>query len=153
MWSTLLSGLTALRDTRNMAVIVCAHSKVQTVKSPESDDYEKYALKINDKAEGVVRGWCDCLLFANYEQTVVTTGRNEERHRAVGTGRRLLYTQERPAFHAKNRYSLPPVLPFEKGQSWNTFIAAQAASYAATRPAVAANPELAAPPATPTAPQ
>lgn len=145
----ILDGLTALRDHRGMVTIICAHSKVQTVKSPDSDDYEKFALRINDKSESLVRGWCDALLFANYETTVVSAGRNDDRHRAIGSGKRLLYTQERPAFHAKNRYSLPAVLPFEKGQAWNTFVAAQAASQAAARAAQTPAP----PPATPAAAQ
>lgn len=150
-WLQVLSGLTALRDHRNMVAIICAHCKVQNVKAPDSDDYEKYALKIHDKAEGLVRGWCDALMFANYETSVVSNGRDDKRNRAVGVGKRLLYTQERPAFNAKNRYSLPPILPFEKGQSWNTFVAAQAASYAASRAAAAPapEPELASTSATP----
>lgn len=130
-WRTILEGLTALRDARGMAVVVCAHSKIQTVKSPDSDDYEKYALKLNDKAEGLIRGWCDCLLFANYETRVISSGRDgSDRHRAVGTGKRILYTQERPAFHAKNRYSLPAELPFDKGTSWQTFVEAMEKGFA-----------------------
>lgn len=147
-WLTLLSGLDALRDDRGMAVILCAHSKVHTFKAPDSEDFDRYALKINDKAEGVVRGWADCLLFANYETHLIETGRDGERKRGAGVGKRLLYTEERPAFAAKNRYSLPPVLPLD----WNAFVAAQAASLAAVR--AAAQPiVLASTPANPAAVQ
>lgn len=123
-WLTFLAGLDALRDERGMAVILCAHSKIATVKSPDSDDYDKYALKVHDKTEAVIRGWTDCLLFANYDQSIVAAGRDGERRRATGTGKRLLFTEERPAFAAKNRYSLPPVLPLD----WNAFVAAQNAT-------------------------
>ncbi|MBF0310820.1 MAG: AAA family ATPase [Magnetococcales bacterium] len=37
-------------------------------------------------------------------------------NRAVGTGERGLFTQERPAFLAKNRYGLPPEMSME----WST---------------------------------
>lgn len=129
-WLRFLTALDALRDDRGMAVILCAHSKVSTFKSPESDDYDRYALKINEKADAVVSGWTDCKLFANYETHLVETGRDGDRKRGAGTGRRLLFTEERPAFAAKNRYSLPPVLPLD----WNAFVAAQAAAITAARP-------------------
>ena len=35
--------------------------------------------------------------------------------RGITTGERLLYTTERPAFYAKNRYALPDSLPL----SWD----------------------------------
>jgi hypothetical protein len=37
--------------------------------------------------------------------------------RALGSGERVLYTAERPAFLAKNRYGLPDVLPL----AWAAF--------------------------------
>ena len=40
--------------------------------------------------------------------------------RALGSGERVLYTAERPAFIAKNRYGLPDVLPLD----WDAFAAA-----------------------------
>ncbi len=40
--------------------------------------------------------------------------------RALGSGERVLYTAERPAFLAKNRYGLPETLPLE----WSEFLAA-----------------------------
>jgi hypothetical protein len=123
-WLELLRGLDGLRDERGMAVILCAHSKVANVKAPDSDDYDKFTLKVHDKAESVIRGWTDCLLFANYEQNIISAGRDGDRKRATGTGKRLLFTEERPAFAAKNRYSLPPVLPLD----WNAFVSAQIAS-------------------------
>lgn len=132
LWTEFLAGLTALRNERSMCVIVCAHAKVQTVKSPDADDYEKFALRLDRHAEMQLRGWCDAMFFADYVKTVIATGREgQDRHRAVGKGDRVIYTEERPAFYAKNRYSLPPVLPFLKGQGWNTFVTEQAKAHAA----------------------
>ena len=39
---------------------------------------------------------------------------------ALGSGERVLYTAERPAFLAKNRFGLPDVLPLD----WQAFAAA-----------------------------
>jgi hypothetical protein len=67
------------------------------------------------------------MLFANYEVKV----RKQENAIDKSKGKavkiyteenpRVVYTEERPAFIAKNRYSLPPVLPFPKNDSWAAF--------------------------------
>jgi hypothetical protein len=47
-------------------------------------------------------------------------GFNKKVTRALGSGERVLYTAERPAFLAKNRYGLPDVMPLD----WGAFGAA-----------------------------
>jgi len=47
-----------------------------------------------------------------------TESRGGTRTRAVGSGERVLYTEERPAWLAKNRYGLPS----EMDLSWDAFI-------------------------------
>lgn len=138
-WLTVMQGLDALRDDRGMAVILCAHSSSVRIKAPDSDDYDKFTLKVHKYAEAIIRGWTDNLLFANYEQTLIAAGRDGERKRAAGTGKRLLFTEARPSFEAKNRYSLPPVLPLD----WNAFVAAQnATSLPPQQPASAPTPDV-----------
>ena len=43
-------------------------------------------------------------------------GFNNKVSRGISTGERLLHTSEKPAYLAKNRYSLPDTLPLE----WST---------------------------------
>jgi hypothetical protein len=52
-------------------------------------------------------------LFANYRTVVkkAEVGFNKEVARGITSGERLVYTNEKPAFQAKNRYSLPDSLP------------------------------------------
>lgn len=38
--------------------------------------------------------------------------------RAVGSGDRIIYTQERPAFLAKNRWSLPDEITIGHDRTW-----------------------------------
>jgi hypothetical protein len=40
-------------------------------------------------------------------------GFNNKVSRGISTGERLLYTSEKPAYLAKNRYSLPDSLPLD----------------------------------------
>jgi hypothetical protein len=62
-----------------------------------------------------VSEWCDILMFANQQYSTVKSdvGFNQKVTRAVGNGNRVLYTQERPGWQAKSRWSLPDSLPLD----------------------------------------
>jgi len=64
----------------------------------------------------------DAVLFANYRISTVKSdaGFGKKVTRAVGGGDRVLYTEERPAFLAKQRYNLPAMIPM----LWSDFAAA-----------------------------
>lgn len=115
----LFQWLDALRNERKMAIILLAHSETKKFESPEAESYDRYKLRLHDKFAHFVHDWLDCLLFANYRTHIVKDKEafNKERTRAVGQGDRVIYTEERPAYWAKNRYGLPPELPL----SWAAF--------------------------------
>jgi len=74
-----------------------------------------------------VQEWADCVFFANYKTVVKSSevGFNQKVTRGITTGERLMYTSERPAYLAKNRYSLPDALPLDF-QAFMTAISAAA---------------------------
>lgn len=119
-WRRLLIRLDALRAKRGMHVILLAHSRVATFKNPEGDDFDRYALKLHDKSSGLIKEWCDAVLFAQYE---TFTHEKDKRVRGISSGSRIVHTQHRAAFDAKNRYSLPEVMPL----SWEDFATAASA--------------------------
>jgi hypothetical protein len=49
--------------------------------------------------------------------------RSDNARAGVGRGERVMYTEERPAYKAKNHFSLPHELPL----SWDAFVTAMAA--------------------------
>ena len=115
----LTQRLDALRNDRNMAVICICHSETKRFESPEAESYDRYKLRLHDRLANYIHDWSDALLFANYKAHIVKDKEtfNRERKRAVGVGERVIYTQERPAYWAKNRYGLPPEIPL----SWAAF--------------------------------
>ena len=115
----LFQWLDVLRNDRNMAVVIVAHSETKKFESPDVESYDRYKLALQDRLAAFVRNWSETLLFANYKTVVVKDdeGFNKTRNRAVGVGERVIYTEERPAFWAKNRYTLP----FEMPLSWAAF--------------------------------
>jgi hypothetical protein len=108
-WRILLAGLERLR-VKGMGIVLIGHSSVKTFNNPEGPNFDRYQLKLNDKAGGLLRGWCDAFLFANYE---TLTQRNEQTKqvKGVSSGARVIHTLRTAAYDAKSRLGLPEMLP------------------------------------------
>lgn len=115
-WRLFLARLERLRERRGMHIIFLAHSWVKTFKSPDTDDFDRYELKIHSKAGGLLKEWADAVLFARYE-TFSHVDDKTKRAKGVSTGARVIHTQRTAAYDAKNRYDLPETLPLD----WQAF--------------------------------
>ena len=135
LWRSFLASLERLQATKGMHVVLIAHSLIKLFKNPEGDDFERYVLKLNDKAAGLCREWAKGVYFANYETFAVKE--KSKRVKGVSTGARIMHTQRTAAFDAKDRYSLPEQLPL----SWEDFEAAARAASPANPKALAAEIE------------
>lgn len=114
-WRGYLEGLNALRNERGMVVILIGHTQIKRFDSPETEPYDRYQPKLQERSSALLREWCDAVLFANYRTVIrkAEVGFNKEVARGISTGERLLYTAETPAYMAKNRYGLPASLPLD----------------------------------------
>jgi hypothetical protein len=123
-WRVLMDGLNALRDDKGMHIVMLAHSEVKTFNSPDSDPYDRYLIKLHKGASALVQENVDNVFFVNYRITTLKTdsGFNKKVVRGVGAGQRVLYTEERPAFVAKNRSNMPESidLPSDPSAGWST---------------------------------
>ena len=121
-WRQLLDGLSVLRDDRGMSVVFLAHSEIKKFNAPDSEPYDKYNLKLHRFASDLLIEWCDFLGFMNYVVAIKSkdVGFNKKSIRGEGSGQRVLYTAERPAFLAGNRFSMPDqiFLPRLPQPSW-----------------------------------
>lgn len=115
-WIYLLGGLTKLQENRKISIILLSHSEIKRFDSPEVDPFDRYQPKIHTTASAKIQEWADIVLFGNFKTTIkeTETGFNKKVRRGDGAGARIIYTEERPAFYAKNRYQLPPSIPFPK---------------------------------------
>jgi hypothetical protein len=132
-WRALISDMERLRQAKPMHVLFLAHSSIRSFKNPQGEDYDRFELKLHAKAAGLVKEWSDAVLFANYE-TFAKKDEKTKRVRGVDTGARLVHTERRAAFDAKNRYGLPQSLPL----SWPDFEAAVEAGQTAAPSALVA---------------
>jgi hypothetical protein len=114
LWRTLIKELAVLN--LNMHVLLIGHAQIKSFQDPELPTaYDRYQLKINDKAAALVREAADAVLFARFETELVrATG---AKAKVRGEGKRIMYTESRPGFDAKNRFNLPFVMPLD----WKTF--------------------------------
>lgn len=131
-WRQVLDGLNALRNERDMAVVLLAHCEIKRFDSPEVEPYDRYQVKLQARSSALVQEWTDAVLFANYKTIVKKddVGFNNTVARGITTGERLLFTTDKPAHQAKNRFALPESLPF-------TWAALQTAMDAAINPPAA----------------
>ncbi len=114
-WQQFISSLSKLRDTRGMNIILIAHSEVIKFNDPQmQSEYDRYQLKLYKKAAALFREYVDSVLFANFE---IFTKKDSGKTRAFGDGARVLYTERRPGFDAKNRFGLPYQMPL----SWEDY--------------------------------
>lgn len=125
IWREYLDAVNALRDDKGMAVIQIAHHDIKRFDSTETDPYDRFVIKLHKRAAELVQEHADMILFTNWRVATVKTeaGFGQKVTRGQGRGERVLYTEERPAFVAKNRHGLPPELPLD----WNAFTAAMSA--------------------------
>lgn len=126
LWREYLTALEKLRDERGMTIIQIAHAQIRKFENPETDIYDRYEIKLHKSAGSLMMEHSDIILFANYFVGVKKEEKSmskEGRKRAVGTGERILHTEERPSFMAGNRYSLPAEIAFDKGGEYWSVIA------------------------------
>lgn len=111
-----LELLAELHEKKNMLICLLGHSDVVKYNPPDGDSYDRYGLNLHKLIAPVVQQWSDIVLFVNYKVRTkrVDEGFGNSKAKAIGTDEpeRIMYTQERPAFHAKNRYDLPAELDF-----------------------------------------
>lgn len=93
---------------KNKNVLFIGHEVIKTHQAPDTDAYDRYNLKMNNRLAAILVGRVDFVFFAQYEAHIKSDRNNDDRLRAVGTGKRILRTQEAPAWIAKNRFGLEP---------------------------------------------
>jgi hypothetical protein len=111
---TLLADLEYHTKQGRHVVLVC-HSLAAEKPNPTGEDFLQYQPDLqNPKKEGRLRdkikGWCDDLVFIEYDVAVSKDGK------AKGGGSRTIYGQGMPTYWAKSRTLTEPV-PFVKGSN------------------------------------
>lgn len=125
-WLTLLSKLELLQD-RGTNIIILSHAKVAPFQNPVGADFSRYVADVHAKTWGVTHKWADAVLFGTFFSVVETRAGKEaevlKKGKGVGGTSRVLYTQRRDAWDAKNRLDLAECIdiPDNRNESWAEF--------------------------------
>lgn len=107
-WRQYIDGIRALRDDRGMQIIQIAHEEIKRYQSPDSEAYDRHAIKLHRRASALLQEHADIIAYVGYRVSLVENkGGFTKTKRGVGVGQRVMYFEERPSFIAKNRFSLP----------------------------------------------
>ena len=116
-WLDMMQAIKQLRERRNMNVVIIAHSQIKAFNDPaQPAPYDRYMLKLNEKASALWREFVDTVLFATFETFVKET--DGKKTKAFGDGVRVAFTERRPGYDAKNRFGLPSQISF----SWSDYV-------------------------------
>jgi hypothetical protein len=116
IFSTVKDSLEVLRDKRNMNIVLLAHSQITNFTEPATQfAYQRYEVKMQKGSSALFREYVDTVLFFNLELFTKTEGQNT---RTFSDGARIMYTERRPGWDAKNRFGLPLKLDL----SWDSLI-------------------------------
>lgn len=117
LWADFIKQLEELRD-KGMNVIAIAHAQVKAFNDPNHPlPYDRYSIKLNEKAAAKWREAVEAVLFMNFEDTIYKVNKGDKKAKASGGQIRKIYTERTAAYDAKNRLGLPPELPL----SWEAF--------------------------------
>ena len=115
-WREYIRLLNELRE-KGYTIMQIAHNQNKRFESPEIEAYDRHELKLHRKAADLILEHSDCCFFANFKLgTVQVKGKGGNMTTKAVAGDRVVYTVEKPAYLAKNRYALPESLPCD----WET---------------------------------
>lgn len=108
-WNELTAAFDALREKCGMSIWLLAHAATEKYENPETEPYDRYAPRIHKGACQLLLQWCDEVFFASQKVYTVTDekGFGQERTRGISGEDRVMRTEERAAFVAKSRLTMP----------------------------------------------
>ena len=109
----LLNLLTEVTE-KGVNVVLTAHAAMRKQELPdEMGTFDRWELKLQSKqVKSMVKEWADAVFFANYKTHTVATDKDGKKKKAIGAGRRVMYTTHHSCWDAKNRYGMPDELDF-----------------------------------------
>lgn len=118
-WTEFMSACAAL-SRAGVYVVLLAHPDIIRFDSPTSDPYSRYTVKLNKRANALVRERVDVVAFMNYRISIKEkeVGHKKTVTHAEGGKDRQVHLVEGPGFVAKNRFSMPDSIAYRKGKGF-----------------------------------
>lgn len=102
-----------LNEKRGMNVIFIAHADVETLKLPDADDYQRWSVRLPARSQPPYTDDVDLIGFIRLVTFI--KGKDDERKKAVSTGKREIICHASASNISKNRFGITESLPVELG--------------------------------------
>ena len=120
-WRHLFLGFHELTNM-GINVVLIIHDAVKKFDDPMVESYDRYRPSLQSRAVDCVVHNSDALIFINKRMSVKTVDKGFGRTGGKAEGKsgkeRILYTDERAGFLAKNRMGMPPEITYRLGQGY-----------------------------------
>jgi AAA domain len=116
---------------KGVQVVMLGHSIVKTFKNPEGEDFDRYQLRVHDKAGGLIKEWCDVVGFVRFDGGAAKLkgdASQAKRARGWATGKRIVHLSREAAWDAKTRLSIPAEIELDVAHPWAPFAEAESAT-------------------------
>ena len=122
-WIHLLDQLDRLRE-KGIAILMLSHVKTGVHKDPIAPDFDKFMADLHQKTRSITHKWSDAVLFGNFITTTADKQKGDTKAKGIGDTKRVIYTERRAVFDAKNRYNMPVKIdiPDDSSAMWSTII-------------------------------
>lgn len=111
-------SLSQIREKKDMNIVIICHTVSKKISDPTAmAEYDEHKLTLHEKVESLFVDWVSAVLF----MTFVVQKSDSEKF-AFGDGKKVIYTEKRPGFLAKNRYKLPAQLEVEFDNPAGSFL-------------------------------
>lgn len=105
-WLGLLNRLDRICE-KGVAIFLLSHVQVKSFKNPTGGDFDRYEAACHQKTWGATHKWADAVLFCTFR---TITAEKAGKTKGIGGTDRVVYTERRDAFDAKNRHGMPEEL-------------------------------------------
>jgi hypothetical protein len=124
MFTDLLNDyIKPIRDKRKMNVVILAHAEKIKHEDPiTSTSHDQYVVAIHKKHKPLYENWVSAILFLSYDLNRVIREDDSKIILDSLDGKRVIYTEERPAHAGKNRFELPYEIDFDKETAWDVVV-------------------------------
>lgn len=122
-WGEYFSAVGALTRA-GMYVVQILHSEAKAFNDPLVDSYDRYRPKLQKRALDLVIENCKALLFVNRRTSVKQVeaafgGKKVNKPEGMSGSERIIHTDERAGFYAKNRFKgAPAQIPYKQGSGF-----------------------------------
>jgi len=130
LWSAFMAGLDALRNDKNMTIIIIGHVTIRASRIPGNESFDQWSFDVDRKVGDALVRWSDCTLFMGRKVIVTKTdagfGKKEKHGKDITDGTRYLFSQETPTHPGKSRGffgDLPAEIALPRKNAWDAFMA------------------------------